>query len=112
MHVYKIAFANAHARAISLLEIRKLSMSQVFDENANFGLPTGSKIRAQENLPKIISKFILLNELFNKEIVINYDCNAIKFMQRFPKGGILKFFRSHTYELYATYDREEKYAKD
>jgi len=108
-HITRIAFANAHARVLKLLSEGKLTMYQVFNEDADFGLPTGSRITAKENLPKIINKFISLNDLFNEEEVVEYNQNAIKFIERFPEGGISSFTDSHIYELSDTYDLEGKY---
>ncbi|GAB4223493.1 MAG: hypothetical protein Tsb005_18740 [Gammaproteobacteria bacterium] len=100
--IEQIAFANAHARVLQLLVEGELSMKQVFDEDADFGLPTGSKIT--KNVPKIIQKFLRINELFNEKIVINYNQSVKSFLERFPTAGIASFRSSHLYELQYTYD--------
>lgn len=106
--VTEIAFANAHARVLQLLIMGKLTMQDVFDENADFGLPTGTEIAKPKTLPNIIEKFILINELYNKEEVISSDQRIEEFNRRFPEGSISSFRRGHIRELRDTYDEQKQ----
>lgn len=109
-NVEKIAFANAHARVLQLIQDGELSMQDVFDEDADFGLPTGKQIT--KNTPKVIEKFIQVNELYNKKELIDYDESALEFLKRFPEGGIASFRKTHVTELKEVFDKDYKILND
>lgn len=105
VEVTRVAFANAHARALTLISDGKLSMRDVFDEDAAFGLPTSTRITHPDNLPKIVAKLIDLNDLYHTEVVIEYDHAALEFLARFPDGAVANFTAAHLFELREHYGK-------
>lgn len=68
--VPELPFATAHARALRLIREGHLRMSQVFSQDADFGIAAGEKITG-ENLERTLEKLAKINKLYNEKILLN-----------------------------------------
>lgn len=104
---HQLPLATAQARALQLIVKGYLTIGEVFSQDAQYGVFTGSNIG--ENPNKLREKIILINRLYDKAMLEMHTDNAaqsVQFFKKHPDGKTLPTRKELHQELRDTFGGE------